>query len=290
MITLPWFQILSLVGLSLLTLLISFIPYFYTRFYRRGIYRTIDDAKPRTIFYCLLLFSSMTILTTGIVHVLPNAIEAMDDFRDDFSYPYVYIITAFTWFCCWVLDTHFDKENNTIVISHGIETFEDGTYPKLTPYFLTVALFVHSILEGMVLGSSPIEQATTDHDISKYLYILFVVLGVHKLVEAFCLGIVYEAYEYENMGIKMVCLGILSILTSGGVVIGLLLKNDIQDYIPVIAGVLCSICAGMFIYVGSCLLGAKIVPSWGRTNARYLAVLMGFIIPSAIAWLIYLDL
>jgi len=232
----------------------------------------------------------MATLTTSIVHVIPNGIEAMDDFRDDFSYPYVYIIIAFSWFCCWVLDTHFDKENETIMIAHGLSTIEESHYPKFTPYFLTAGLYIHSCLEGIVLGSSPIEQATNDKDVSKYLYILFVVLGVHKTVEAFCLGIIYEAYEYEHTMVKVLFLSILAILTSGGVVIGLLLSDVIQNYIPVIAGVLCSICAGMFLYVGSCLLGAKITPSWGRTSARYLAALLGFLVPSAIAWLIYLDL
>lgn len=290
MLTLAWFQILSLIGLSAITFIVSLIPYAYTRFYRRGEYRSLEDAKPRKIFHCLLLFSSMVILTTSIVHVLPNGIEAMDDFRDDFSYPYVYIIMAFIFFCCWVLDTHFDKENKTVIVSHGIETYEDASYPKLTPYFLTLALFIHSVLEGIVLGSSPIEQATTQKDISKYLYILFVVLGVHKMVEAFCLGIIYEAYDYENIWIKILCLSVLSMLTSGGVVVGLLLKDEIERYIPVLAGVLCSICAGMFLYVGSCLLGAKITPSWARTSWRYIAVLLGFLVPSAISWLIYMDL
>lgn len=285
---LPWFQICSLLALSLLTLLIALIPYIFVRCYRREKITSESQTIPRLWFYCLLLFAATIIATTGIVHVIPNAIESMDNFRDGLSYPYVYIIASFTLLACWTLDILLDPENSSLDIGYDYSVSQESVYPTTTPYFFSIALILHSLLEGIVLGSSPIEQATSKKYISKYLYIIFVVLGVHKALEAFSLGIIYEVYLFTSY-IKFVALFLLSIATSIGVIVGLFLSDVVNNDLPIISGIICSIAAGIYIYSGVTLLMHK-PPGWGRGNFRFLSILLGWILPCSISWLIYLNL
>lgn len=285
---LPWFQIGSLVVLSLITIVAALIPYIFVRCYRRKRITNNEETIPRLWFYAFLLFSATLILTTGIVHVIPNALESMDDFRDGFSYPYAYIIVSFSLLCCWIIDILLDPNNDTIELGYGYNIDEDDSYPTTTPYFFTVALILHSLLEGVVLGSSPIEQDNVKNNPGKYLYVLLVVLGVHKSFEAFSLGVIYEAYLFSSY-FKFIALFCLSIATPIGVVIGLLLDDIISSSLPIIAGIICSIAAGIYLYSGSALLMHK-PPAWGRNNFRFLSILFGWLIPCAISWLIYLNL
>lgn len=286
---LPWFQICSLLGLSLMTLFAALIPYIFVRCYRRKNFNNNTELIPRSWFYCFLLFAAAIVLTTGITHVFPNSIESMDDFKDGFSYPYAYIIISFSLLCCWILDILFDPDNAAVELNYGYELREDGAYPVTTPYFFTFALIMHSVLEGIVLGSSPIEQETQSTNPTKYLYILFVVLGVHKCLEGFSLGTIYEAYGFVS-NMKFISLFVLSISTSTGVVIGLLLIDILSSTnLSLLAGVICSVATGIYIYAGAALLMHK-PPGWGRNNYRFLSVLLGWILPCAISWLIYLDL
>ena len=234
--------------------------------------------RPTAWFYFLMLFSCALISSTGINHVLPNAVDAFNVYRHGWGYPYPGIICTFFIVISWALDVMMDKRKQTVQVAYSVmlqDTEED--LPPADPYMFTGALYIHSILEGLVLGAAPVSSK------SSYIYVILAVLTIHKCFEGFSLAIMYEAYEYRNWT-KYALLIIFSLLTPLGILLGLALMLSFSGVDSLIAGIASAASAGVFLYAGISIMVSRIVPVYARSNWRFLMILAGWAISSAIAW------
>jgi zinc transporter ZupT len=269
-------KVLALCGILVLTLLSCLIPSRINAYLgksNRGI-------QMRTWFYYLMLFSCTLIASTGINHVLPNAIDAFDAYKSGWGYPYPGLICTFVMFLSWMLDVFMDRRKNTIPVTSQYEILDnEDDLPPADPYLFTGAIYIHSVLEGLVLGGAPIDSGTP----SKYLYVIMSVLSVHKCFEGFSLAVLYEAYEYEKWS-QITLLVTYALLTPTGILIGLLFMFAFKGVESLVAGICTAISAGVFIYAGLSILVTRIVPIYARTNWRFLFVLLGWAVSAAISW------
>jgi ZIP Zinc transporter len=263
----------ALFGILLLTLGASSLPALFGYCYGR------DGARPRTWFYYLMLFSCALIATTGVNHVLPNAVDAFDDYRSGWGYPYPGVICTFAMVLAWSLDVVMDRRKQTVPVAYSTQLMDtDDDLPPADPYLFTGAIYLHSVLEGLVLGAAPIESKKTG-----YLYVIMAVLAIHKCFEGFSLAVLYEAYEYEKWS-RILLLGFYSTLTPLGVAIGLVLAFTLSGVESLVAGICCAISAGVFIYAGISIMVSRVVPNYARTNWRFLFVAAGWAVSSAVSW------
>jgi zinc transporter ZupT len=226
-----------------------------------------------------MIFSCTLIASTGINHVLPNAVDAFNDFRSGWGYPYPGIICTFVMGLAWALDVIMDHRKQTISVAYSLQMIDlEDDLPPADPYLFTGAIYLHSMLEGLVLGASPVDSTS-----SVRLYVIMGVLALHKCFEGFSLAVLYEAYEYQRWT-SILLLGIYALLTPGGIGVGMILSFTLSGYESLVAGVCCAISAGIFIYAGISIIVSRIVPAYGRTNWRFLFVLTGWAVSSGIAW------
>jgi zinc transporter ZupT len=237
------------------------------------------DGRSRQIFLYLLMFSCSLIMCTGVNHVLPNAIDAFDDYESG-SYARATIITTFVMILSWALDILMDPRKQSITVAYStvlVDTNDD--LPPADPWLFTGAIFIHSILEGLVLGAAPVETGSA----TRALYVITAVLTLHKCFEGFALATIYEAYEYDT-AMKVVLLLLYSLLTPVGILVGLLVTIVFSGYTSLVAGISCAISAGIFIYAGVSLLVSRVMPDYLRTNWRYPFVAAGWFVSSAVAY------
>jgi len=271
-------KILVLVGILILTVISCLVPSRLNAYMIRG--EGMRSMQVRKWFYYLMLFSCTLISSTGINHVLPNAIDAFDTYKSGWGYPYPGVICSFVIFVSWVLDVIMDRRKNTIPVTGQYIILDDEEdLPPADPYLFTGAIYMHSILEGLVLGGAPIDNGTP----SRYLYVVMAVLTIHKCFEGFSLAVLYEAYEYERWS-QIFLLLIYSLLTPAGILIGLILSFAFAGTESLVAGICSAVSAGVFIYAGLSILVTRVVPVYAKTNWRFLFVFLGWFASSAISW------
>ena len=237
-----------------------------------------DRMRPTAWFYFLMLFSCSLISCTGINHVLPNAVDAFDVYRRGWGYPYPGIICTFFVILSWALDVVMDRRKQTIQVAYSTHLQdEEEDLPPADPYMFTGALCAHSILEGLVLGAAPITSK------SSYIYVILGVLTIHKCFEGFGLAVLYEAYEYQKWT-KIMLLFAFSLLTPLGIFLGLVLLLSFSGIASLIAGIASAASAGVFLYAGISIIVSRIVPSYARSNWRFLMIFAGWAVSSTIAW------
>jgi len=110
----------------------------------------------------------------------------------------------------------------------------------VTPVLLMIALSIHSVLEGVVLGIQDSEASTLS---------LMIAILTHKPVETLFLGIIM-AKEGVNLSTHIVLVTILSIVTPTGICIGLALDH-LTDLSDEIIASFSAIAAGTFLYIST---------------------------------------
>jgi zinc transporter ZupT len=271
----PYAKLGALVGILFLTLLACALPALALRCMGK------NAVRPRASFYYLMLFSCILIAATGINHVLPNAVDAFEAYRSGWGYPLPGIILTFMLALSFVLDVVMDRRKQTVAVAGTMGIFDDEEdLPPADPYLFSGAIYIHSVLEGLVLGAAPIDTTT---NVPSYLYVILAVLALHKCAEGFSLAIIYEAYEYERWS-QLLLLGTYALLTPAGVLVGMILMLAFSGVASLIAGICCAVSAGIFVYAGISIMTTRVVPNYARTNWRFLFIFAGWGLSSAIAW------
>jgi zinc transporter 1/2/3 len=112
----------------------------------------------------------------------------------------------------------------------------------LYPYALVVALSIHSLIAGITMGAQ--------NSLSNVL-LIFVAIATHKSTAGFALG-VSLARNAVPRGRALRLIGLFSVMTPIGIIIGLLVTNalDGRDQI-IFQAVFLSLAAGSFIYIAA---------------------------------------
>lgn len=272
--TISYLKLGALAGILIITLVACAVPRLILRFTKT------EDLRPKALFYYLMIFSANFIACTGVIHVFANAVDALNTFQAGLGNPWAGAIATFAWTFSYFMDSFTDQRKQTVAVAYStvmIDTDED--LPPANPWLFTGAIFVHSLLEGIVFGASPLDTGEQ----TKYLFIIFAVLAMHKAIEGFSLANIYEAYEYD-FWTQVGLLVVYACLAPLGILIGLILLLSFSSYNALIAGICSAIAAGVFIYAGLSLLVSRVIPGNVRTNWRYLCMGLGWLASVVIAW------
>uniref|UniRef100_A0AAR5P530 Uncharacterized protein n=2 Tax=Dendroctonus ponderosae TaxID=77166 RepID=A0AAR5P530_DENPD len=149
-----------------------------------------------------------------------------------------------------------------------------ATSMPTTNFALLVALSIHSVLEGLVVG---LERMP-----SKVLLLLGAVAS-HKLVVGFCLGVELASNEYVTFCKHFICIFVFSVSSVAGILIGMLIFNVPTDVTDIAIPILQALAGGTLLYVTVCEVLPRERARWHQKNlkksagvAQLLSVSVGF--------------
>ena len=273
MLPIFWIKIISICSLIVITTLFGFLPMLLVRI--------ILNRQPRitSILSYLMCFSAGLILTTGIEHVLMNAIDAFDAYREDLAYPYVGTLTSLSFLLACFIDRFFMAKQKTTVLLPTVTLVEnEGDTNSAEPLSFFCALSFHSFFEGLVLGAADIPISTFG------MWLILAVLLFHKSLEAFVMSSLLIKHDYSKLMIFFSSI-IFACITPGGIGFGLVLYQRLPNYTSLIAGICTSLSAGVFIQVGGQSILSRETHLKHKVLLKFIPITFGFICASVVAWL-----
>jgi len=235
--------------------------------------------KPRIdlIISYLQCFGAGLLLSTGFEHVLMNAIDAFDAYREDLAYPYVGSITALSFITACFIDRFFMGKQQTTTVFRSTVVVNEEVKNPVEPQAYCLALIFHSFFEGLVIGAVdiPITKAG--------IYTIFVVLMFYKFLEGFVLGTLFQSHDYRNIAIFLWSL-LFSLICPCGILAGVFLHKYIPSYTSLIAGICSSISAGVFIQVGGQSILSRETYLAYKVRYKFIPVIIGFGLSTLVAW------
>ena len=204
-------------------------------------------------------FAAGIFLGIGLVHMLG---DASDTWRTSLGldYPVALLLAGVAfllllWFEHVALQDRFHDAvhapggiipdfDHTTPSTNGTSNTEDSTAQKMAfyPYALIVALSIHSVIAGITLGA----QTSLAN-----VLLIFVAIAAHKSTAGFALG-VSLARNAVPRGRALRLIGLFSVMTPIGIIVGLLVTNALEGRAQIIfQAVFLSLAAGSFIYIAA---------------------------------------
>lgn len=175
-------------------------------------------------------------LGAGLMHMLPDAVEAFRATRPRVDFPLAYLLAAVGFALILLLEKGFFA---------GVDEGPASTDPSMSsvsPAVLTLALSVHSVLAGVALGA---EQTLLG------AAVLLIAVLAHKGSAAFALAVSFHRTKASTPLVTKIIVG-FSLTTP----LGMLLGSVLADWLGARSGrsfeaVFDSLAAGTFLYVAS---------------------------------------
>ncbi|XP_072938151.1 zinc transporter ZIP3 [Epargyreus clarus] len=295
-------QALAMLALGLGSFITGMIPAFVS-----------ESARQRHPLFisCLLCFGGGVLLSTSVVHMLPEAREKLPEYSE--------LMLCVGFFLVFLVDEivhifYGAHDHNQIVgnrlsqhIHRGYGTVEatsllndprivdgemrerccgDAGNPRMchvshTPpcnqsssgvIGLLCALFVHSVLEGLAIG---LQESP-----SQVLLLLAAVVS-HKFVVGFCLGAEICASSSRSLCMHIVCVLIFSGGSVGGIAIGAGLESVTVVKETLAVPIMQALAAGTLLYVTVSEILPRERARWHERQrsagiAQFIAVVLGF--------------
>jgi zinc transporter 1/2/3 len=192
------------------------------------------------------------ILAVACTHLIPEVVEAFGEIGMEYPLGLALILIGYILilFLEKVIFQH-DHAHDRVPVnnkSHQKSLIEEEDEPDIeshkknsiiTPIVLTIALSIHSLFEGIILGVQSDPSGTVS---------LMIAILLHKPIETLFVGIVMVK-EHVPMKMFIVLATIVCVATPIGIGIGLLIvDSDAPDLLFAIFGALA---AGSFIYIAT---------------------------------------
>lgn len=204
-------------------------------------------------------FAAGIFLGIGLIHMLG---DASDTWRTSLGldYPMALLLAGVAflfllWFEHVALQDRFhdavhapggiipDFNHATLFVSEDAKTLDTPTQAvALYPYALIVALSIHSLIAGITMGAQ--------NSIANVL-LIFVAIAAHKSTAGFALG-VSLARNAIPRGRALRLIGLFSVMTPIGIIVGLLVTNALDGRAQILfQAIFLSLAAGSFIYIAA---------------------------------------
>lgn len=206
-------------------------------------------------------------LGAGMIHLLPDGIEALTSYFGELDFPLGYAITVLGFLIVLYVELVY------LAGRKGLEGAEDG--PAVTAYALVVILSVHSILAGAALG--------TENTLLGSI-VIFLAIIAHKGAAAFALGVQFQRSGFDRTRyIRLILL--FASMTPLGVLLGAGLDHLLQEsYGRLLEGIFDCLAAGTFLYIAIIeLIGKEFAAQKTIGIKLFLMLSMGLGLMAAIA-------
>lgn len=171
-------------------------------------------------------------LGAGLIHLLPDGIEALTSYFGELDFPLGYLIALIGFLIVVYVEMVY------LARRRGLEGPEDG--PAVTAYALVVILSVHSILAGAALGTENTLFGSV---------VIFLAIIAHKGAAAFALGVEFQRSGFDRTRYMRLLL-LFAAMTPLGILLGAGLEHMLQGtYGRLFEGIFDTLAAGTFLYI-----------------------------------------
>ena len=220
------------------------------------------SARGNTILALGSAFSGGIFLGAGLIHLLADGLELMNDALGDVEFPWAFFILGTGFLIILLIEKVLSKQS------------EDETAQTNHPYILLLILSVHSIIAGTALG--------LEASIAGSFVLLFAVLA-HKSFASFALGVSLHGANVDRTRARNLIL-FFSIMTPLGVAFGAALQSLLEsDTIILAEAIFDSLAAGTFLYVATLDILKESFESKQHLLPKFLLVALGFLLMALIA-------
>ena len=207
-------------------------------------------------------FTGGVFLGAGLIHLLGDGLEMMNDFAGDVEFPWAFFILGIGF----LLILFFEK-----ILSRGGEIA--ATQSK-QPFVLLLILSLHSIIAGAALG--------LEASIASSLVLFFAIVA-HKGFASFALGISFHDAQFDKAKTRFYII-LFSIMTPLGVVGGTLLASLLESQAVIGAeAIFDSLAAGTFLYVATFEVLRESFESHEHRISKFVLATLGFLLMAVIA-------
>ncbi|CAN1814427.1 Zinc transporter 5 [Linum perenne] len=255
------------------------------------------------VFFVVKAFAAGVVLSTGFIHVLPDAFESLTspclDENPWGNFPFAGFIAMVAAMGTLAADafatSHFmrsrkdEKKNGAGDVevhthashghSHGAFSIVDADETQIIRFrvitqVLELGIVVHSVIIGISLGAS---------DSPKTIRPLLAALTFHQFFEGMGLGGCMSQAKYESRVVALMSL-VFALTTPAGIGIGIGISNVYKENSPtalIMEGVFNSASSGILIYMAlvdllaADFMNAKVQASRRLQSAVFVALLLG---------------
>lgn len=225
-------------------------------------------------------FASGIILGTGLLHMLPEAHEALHEIYP--GYPLAFLLAALAFFLLLLIEhvllgqsghSHGDKT------THGQHELADevavhAAAHHMSAYVLLAGLSIHSVLSGIALGAqTSLERALA----------VSAALVCHKATEGFALGVSLARNDVPaRLSLRLIFA--FAAATPIGIAIGAITSRLLSDPVAMaFEGGFTAIAGGTFLYVASLDMIGEEFSHGDRPFAKWLWALIGLGLVASVA-------
>ena len=170
-------------------------------------------------------------LGAGLIHLLPDGLEALTSYFGELNFPLGFLIAALGFLLVVYIEMVY------LAGKHGPD---DDASPAVTAYALVVILSIHSVLAGAALGTE---------DTLVGSLVIFLAIIAHKGAAAFALGVEFQRSNFDRAKYMRMLL-LFAAMTPLGIVFGAGLDHVLQDrHGRLLEGIFDSLAAGTFLYI-----------------------------------------
>ncbi|XP_014249323.1 zinc transporter ZIP1 [Cimex lectularius] len=258
--------------------------------------------RDSVLLSALLCFGGGVLLSTSIVHILPDTRKNLNGWAEIVfcsGFMLIYLSDVILNFIRnWRAErssleslpyqtirqsygsiSHDGGQDDDL---HGDEMEEMPPELKCSNFSLIFAFSLHSLLEGLVIGVEPTVRG---------VLLLLLAVCCHKLLVAFCLG--SELIADGRPTYKIVPpLSVFAVGSAAGIALGFVFQPDKMPSLNLLVPILQDLAGGTLLYVVMC----EILPRERRKNqpsfinlVQYFAVLIGFSFMAAMSTLTEMD-
>lgn len=216
------------------------------------------------------VFSGGIFLGAGLVHLLPDSIEALGEFFVGQDFPFGYLLAAVGFLGVLFIEQIVFGDLHAEPIEGDARPASAG----LSAYALVVILSIHSILAGAALGTE---------DTASGSWIIFLAIVVHKGAAGFALTLDFLRAGFGRPK-TLRLLSLFAVMTPLGFVLGSGLEQAMQaGYGRLFEGLFDALAAGTFLYVAIVEIIAKEFAERSAITLKYLALCLGLATMALIA-------
>lgn len=207
----------------------------------------LSDGVVRNILTLAMAAGAGVLISTGIVHVIPDAAKDLEEVLEGDPYPYAFMIVTMSILIMYCVENE---------LHHTLHRNSSSASPRAatTAHVLEIGIAVHSVIIGIALGA--LADASSVQN-------LMIAMVFHQLSEGFALGSTIAKGKL-GMWHSAVLMGFFCLSLPAGIGIGVALTtwSDPESRDQKLAlGVLSSVSAGILVYMGCVEFLGHLFPS-----------------------------
>jgi zinc transporter 1/2/3 len=204
-------------------------------------------------------------LGAGLIHLLPDGIEALSSYFTAVNFPIGYLIATLGFLLVVYIEMVYMAGRHDSVATQG---------PGVTAYALVVILSIHSVLAGAALGTE---------DTLVGSLVIFLAIIAHKGAAGFALGVEFQRAGFDRSKYLRLLLTFAS-MTPLGIVLGAGLDHLLQDrHGRLFEGIFDCLAAGTFLYIAIIEIIGKEFATKTASELKFVVLCAGLGVMAVIA-------